>query len=143
MSLTNDNTIAGNQQNDDTKMADALNGGESDEHENDVENDNASDSAKSALETDNEGWTSDSEVEDLDNDDFLGVEQGYGRSGKYIPSWPGLASLRRQVGPPERSNKRLLNDCYVEWRHGAFVRARHRAASFKTSMSSVARRWCR
>ena len=89
MSLTNDNTIAGNQQNDDTEMADALNGGESDEHEDDFENDNASDSAKSALETDNEGWTSDSEVEDLDNDDFLGVEQGYDRSGKYIPSWPG------------------------------------------------------
>jgi hypothetical protein len=55
MSLANDNTIAGNQQNDDTGMADALNGGESDEHEDDVENDNASDSAKSALETDNEG----------------------------------------------------------------------------------------
>ena len=77
MSLANDNTIAGNQQNDDTEMADAL---------NDIENDNASDSAKSALKTDNEGWTSDSEVEDLDNDDFLGVEQGYGRSGKHIPS---------------------------------------------------------
>jgi hypothetical protein len=80
MSLTNDNTIAANQQNDDTEMTDALNGGESDEYEDDFENDNASDSAKSALETDNEGWTSDSEVEDLDNDDFLGVEQGYGCS---------------------------------------------------------------
>jgi hypothetical protein len=55
MSLANNNTIAGNQQNDDTGMADARNGGESDEHENDVENDNASDRAKSALETDNEG----------------------------------------------------------------------------------------
>lgn len=55
MPLANDNTIVGNQQNDNTGMADALNGGESDEHEDDVEDDNASDSAKSALETDNEG----------------------------------------------------------------------------------------
>jgi len=37
MSLTNDNTIAGNQQNDDAEMTDALNGGESDEYEDDVE----------------------------------------------------------------------------------------------------------
>jgi hypothetical protein len=37
MSLANDNTIAGNQQNDDTEMTDALNGGESDEYEDDVE----------------------------------------------------------------------------------------------------------
>ena len=111
MSLANDNTIAGNQQNDDTEMADALNGGESDEHKDNVENDNASDSAKSALKTDNEGWTSDSEVEGLDNDDFLGVEQGYGRSGNTYPADQGLASLRRQVGPLERPNKRLLNGC--------------------------------
>jgi hypothetical protein len=55
MPLANDNTIAGNQQNDDTEIADALNGGESDEHEDDVENENASDSTKSAPETDNEG----------------------------------------------------------------------------------------
>jgi hypothetical protein len=77
--------------------------------------------SKSALETDNEGWTSDSEVEDLDNDDFLGVEQGYGRSAITHPAGQDLASLRRQVGPPERPNKRLLNDCYVEWRRDAFV----------------------
>ena len=33
MSLTDDNTITGNQQGDDTEMADALDGGESGEHE--------------------------------------------------------------------------------------------------------------
>jgi hypothetical protein len=82
--------------------------------------------AKSALETDDECWASDSEVEDLDNDDFLDVKQGYGRSANTYPAGQGLASLRRQVRPPERSNKRLLNGCYVEWRCGAFVRARHR-----------------
>jgi hypothetical protein len=95
MSLTNDNTITGNQQTDDTEMADALSGGESDE--DNVENDNASGNAKSALET---GWILDSEVVDLDNDDFLGVDQGYGRSANTYPAGQGLASLRRQVGPP-------------------------------------------
>ena len=95
MSLTDDNTITGNQQNDDTEMTDALNGGASDEYKDDVENDNASDSAKSALGTENEGWTSDSGVEDLDNDDFLGVEQGYGRSANTYPAGQDLAPLRR------------------------------------------------
>lgn len=87
MSLTNDNTIAGNQQTNDTEMADALSGGESDK--DDVENDNASDNAKSALETDHEGWILDSEVVDLDNDDFPLVEQGYGRSANTYPAGQG------------------------------------------------------
>jgi hypothetical protein len=51
--------------------------------------------------------------------DLLGVEQGYGHSA--YPIGQGLTPLRRQVGPPERSNKRLLNGCYVGWRRGAFA----------------------
>jgi hypothetical protein len=46
-SLTKQNTITGSQQNDHIEMADALNGGESDKHEDNAENDHASDSAKS------------------------------------------------------------------------------------------------
>jgi hypothetical protein len=121
MSSTKDNITAGNQQDDDIEMADAPGSAESNQKEDDIENDNASDIAEFAFEIDSEGWISGSEVEDLDNDDFLGSGQGDGRSANKYPAGQDLASLRRQVGPPNRSNTHLLNGCYVEWRRDAFI----------------------
>ena len=51
--------------------------------------------------------------------DFFGVERGYGRSA-YPAGW-ALHLSGGKVSPLERSHKRLLNGCYVEWRRDTFV----------------------
>jgi hypothetical protein len=113
-----------------TKMGDASDGGESDQKKNDVESDqqeddaedgNAFDGAESSLKTNSWGWIFGSKVRDLDNDDFHGVGQEDGPSAIKYPVGGDPASVLKQLGPWNRSNMRLLNEFYVEGRRDAFI----------------------